>query len=440
MSLGARNRSFSQSHVWSRQREVYEALTTRAWNGGGVPEYITTNPWFAGSFARFIAAAFAQARGGEARRARTVVEVGCGSGRFAASFLDALARECASSSPEPWHAVLTDVVASNVEHLGDLPAIRRFVRSGNVECETLDVERDPLPVARAAWVVATYVLDSMPVDLFMVSGGRLYELLVDDDALADDYPGALHRLSETATRRACDATTRYPHEGWNRALAACATRAQDAVFALPVGAFGILDRIPHGAPPAGILFADYGTIVPSGPDRGLVLQPSIHGTFSFGVDFDAVRRYAEGRGGRVLTTSHRSSSLHAVFVALGGAIAAPVEAAFGRSFETTAPDDFHVVQGVIRAQFDTLSLRQLLAWVRFSDNDPHQFLAAMNALAAGLASATRGDLDELRSLVAAARQRERCVAVYPGLRAALDALDALIAARDDELARAPAIW
>ncbi|HEV7519013.1 MAG TPA: hypothetical protein VGR07_22205, partial [Thermoanaerobaculia bacterium] len=123
-----RNRRLSESLLWRLQRNFFERQGGQAWTAGTVPQYVTSNAWIADAYARIVfgwlrdwCAAPAADPGAphpslDFEQPFHVVELGCGSGRFAYHFLlrffDLLCRSALAGVPVRY--VLTDFVDGNL--------------------------------------------------------------------------------------------------------------------------------------------------------------------------------------------------------------------------------------------------------------------------------------------------------------------------------------
>src|ERR671933_153330 len=136
----------SRSLLWQLQRRFFDAQGPNAWlQDGGVPHYITTNPYIARSYARvalgFLRDCRAVAPGDptfaplDPTQPVYVVELGHGPGRFGhaflTQFLDLLARSSLKGIPIQY--VMTDVAESNVTHWRTHPSLQPFVAAGQLD-------------------------------------------------------------------------------------------------------------------------------------------------------------------------------------------------------------------------------------------------------------------------------------------------------------------
>jgi len=146
--------SLPQSMLWTLQRDFYQQRALEGWNQGIVPQYITTNPFIAGAYARVVFAFLRDCRaageepgsGGFApldlSQPLYLVELGSGPGRFAYLFLKKLLGFYRRSvlRAVPFTYVMTDFAQRNIDFWRGHPAA--WVLS--------DERRAPRRIARAS--------------------------------------------------------------------------------------------------------------------------------------------------------------------------------------------------------------------------------------------------------------------------------------------------
>jgi hypothetical protein len=321
-------RRLSESLLFTLQRRFFERGGVRAWSEGGVPSWITTNPFMARAYARLVDAFrrdFARAGGTEPL---TVIELGAGPGRFGYLFLRAMdeARKARGEREPPIFYVMTDGNPSLVHYWRDHAALEPFVDEGWVDFAHYDLGRpaDPwLSIARRPLseagrrgplvVLANYVFDCIPQDAFAVEDGRLHEVLVSLFAAEDPPdpldPDLLTRLDFAYTRREVPWDV-YRDPALDGPLGVCAREAGAASVVFP---FAALRTLEHLSGLAGgrllLLSADKGyhrvEDVRDRPEPDIVL----HGCFSLGVDFRAIGAYFDRSGGAFLFARHRHTHL-----------------------------------------------------------------------------------------------------------------------------------
>lgn len=312
--MGRQRRSppsrLSESVLWSRLRGFYEHRGPRAWDVDGVPNHVTINPGMAMRYAH-VALRYAQdcARLGLAtpQRPSPVVELGAGSGGFGYRLALALAglRRDLDLQSVRLAQVMSDLAQANVEAWRRQAGLGPLLAAGEVEAARFDVlaGTEVGPVGRASVnppvFLANYLLDSLPMDLFKVSRGRLHEGLVSLSGLPEgEEPADLQSVRMTWTYRPAPATY-YGDPDLDAALADCLGQGEEDYWVLfPVGAMRCLRNLRDLSPgPMLVVAADLGTTrFPAFPsvEPGLMIP----GAFLYGsVDFGLLARYAARLGG-----------------------------------------------------------------------------------------------------------------------------------------------
>lgn len=413
-----RERRLSDSLLWRLQRSFFDRQGVRAWTEAVVPHYVTSNPWIADSYARVVLGWLRDwsAEPLDLDHPVHVVELGCGSGRFAYLFLvrffDLLSRSPLAGLPVRY--VLTDFTEYNLDVLRSHPSLQPFVEAGLLDFACYDAGRDlevrlshsgdvlaPGAVANPVAVLANYVFDSLPQDLFTLRAGRLHEGLV---ALTSprrerdlDDPGLLSRVELTWTHRPCGPGA-YGDPDLDGLLDEYARTLGETAILVPVAS---LRSVANLARLAGdrllLLSGDKG--YSSAASLAGRAEPAfaLHGSFSLPVNFHAIGRWFTRRGGEFLASSCEAASLNVSAGLLGEPAGGWIETrlAFDDAVERHGPDDFFSTKQGIEASYGNLSLEQLLAWLRLSGWDHNIFLGCIATLLARVPEASEGQRAEL---------------------------------------------
>jgi hypothetical protein len=376
----------SASALWTLEQTFYRRHGNDAWAKDIVPHYITCNPWIADAYARTIAAFLGDCLSGgrlELGEPVYVVEVGAGSGRFAYHLRRRLSEVLGSSrlSDLRLTSVVTDFEDSKLRRLQDHPALKADLDSGRLDLAVLDLcdprglrlwqsgavlERGRNPLV----LIANYVFDSLPCDVFAVRGGRLHEGLVSISSDRADSvvgePDDLDSLQMTWDFEEADPTTIDDPD--LRAVAATyEAELDDSVFLVPTGAQRCLNQFRSiaGSSPLLALVADKGhartqDLLGAGPPAFV----THNGCFSLMVNFDALARAAGRAGGRAYLPRHRPTSLvvGAFCYADGMALSE-----FDRSYaevESGGPDDLFTLRSALQAGQGAQDIDQFLGYLR----------------------------------------------------------------------------
>ncbi|MGA2127574.1 MAG: tetratricopeptide repeat protein, partial [Xanthobacteraceae bacterium] len=240
-------------------------------------------------------------------------------------------------------------------------------------------------------------------DLFHLQDGRawrcLVSLAVDEDPDTLDAAALLAALQihyddePLAAPAYQEAWLQGPLDDYRRSL-------RGTYLLFPADGLRCLDRLAALAPRGLlVLSADKGEhrlqALDGRPPPGLVR----HGSVSLPVNYHAFACFCEQRGGLALTpTSHH----HSICVAALLMLAQPercfaTRSAFQRTVGDFGPDDFYTITKQARRHISQLSAADILAYLRLSHHDSHQFgryLPRLQELAPAFDAATREDVAE----------------------------------------------
>ena len=402
-------RPLPESALWAIQRSFYETNGGQAWAGGSVPHYITCNPG--------IARGYAQAVLGFARDCRAagelpsgavlrILEVGGGSGRFAALLLHWVTDLLATSSLADVEIryILTDFNDSRLREFEDHPGLAGEREAGRLRLLLMDAA-DPAASGAPAQdvglgpgerpgplvVVANYVLDSLPQECVALRDRQVHRGL-----LTTTSPRRIEGTPQPTDLADLDFAWDFDPTGGPEGLdphlddllSEYATTLDDTVLLLPTAAVECLRVIcRERATPTLALLADKGTT----RRRDLLgLAPpglALHGgCFSFMVNFDALAGVVQRWGGLALHPPDRAANLVVAAYLLPGreaSVAVPwpeTALAYAGHLGTAGPDDWFLVHGMLGSREADLSIEQALAVLRVSWWDPAVFLRLAPAL------------------------------------------------------------
>lgn len=417
----------SESLIWAVQRRYFQSLGVSAWSEGHVPFYVTSNPFFADAYARAAAGFYRDAcpepdalatAGGRLR----VIEFGAGHGRFSYLFLTRLLELLAGSPLRglPLRYQMTDFSPATLAAWTQHPALRRLVAEGVLEFARFDAEDPdwprPLvpepaggpaaePPAGPLVLIANYFFDSVPADCFTVSGGRLAEKLITIQAppsLDLTRSDSFGRLELSFRSRPVEAGG-YGEPDLDRLLVDYTTELGEGDFLLPVAALRCLRFFAERAGgPVLVLAADKGH--PHTRDLGRATEPGFvqhGGCFSLMVNFDALARFTEARGGRSFRLARAAHHLQFAGYLLGPGEGRweVTEQALLAGFEEFGPDDFYSLKAVLDAQAGVVSVPQALAYLRLSHWDPDCFLSCYPRLLELAGEVSDRERAELASMI-----------------------------------------
>ena len=191
-----KQKRLSESLIWGFQRAAYQEQGIENWRQGTLPYYVTCNPFIAAAYAKLVFAYFrdcCQANPHlDLNYPLYIVELGSGTGRFAYYFLKKFQQLHQDSRLKhiPFKYVMTDFTADNITYWRNHSHLQPMIESGILDFASFDIERDaelalhlsqerltPENAHNPIVILANYVFDSVPQDLFSIVNGQLYERL-----------------------------------------------------------------------------------------------------------------------------------------------------------------------------------------------------------------------------------------------------------------------
>jgi tetratricopeptide (TPR) repeat protein len=303
-----------------------------------------------------------------------VVELAAGPGHFGYLFLRALLslqQGVPELAPLRLRFVMTDLAPANVEAWAASDRLRPFAEQGVLEFGVLDAQRgEELRLQRSGetlragaprnptLLIANYLFDSLPQDLFWVQDKELVEgavtLRSDREEDLGQADAALLARLELAFEPRPAARPCYDDPLAERVLEGYRQRLRDGSFLFPVGALGVLRNVGRlFGPRTVVLAADKGEADESElPSRGTPRLTLHGGFFSLGVDFNALGLYAKEGGGDVLHSPGRDRRLRVAAFLLGGdrTCFAETRLAFGEAVGRFSPLDYFALSHQLRRQ------------------------------------------------------------------------------------------
>ncbi|MEH6527756.1 MAG: hypothetical protein V7723_16935 [Sneathiella sp.] len=233
-------------------------------------------------------------------------------------------------------------------------------------------------------VIANYVFDGLPHDLFEIRNGQLRtrHIRCKLDPVADD----ISDIAKTATIDYQDtdcAKNYYRHTGWNALLDKYRTEEKNLNFAVPVGGLTAIEKMSSlTTGPMFMIASDFGdsdmSAIRSLPKRHV----ATNGCYSVRVNFHAVSKYLEQIGGNFYAPEHSKSSLETVGLVtnLGKSKYKSLTHAFQSHIRNFGPDEFFMLKKVVERNFDSHNFQNIIGLLRISHWDAKFFCGCAPAL------------------------------------------------------------
>lgn len=399
---------FSESALWSAQRQYFQSQGINPWRNNKIPFYATSNPLLARSYAKMVVEFWQDAIASgsvDTRLPMPIIEMGCGSGTFTFLFLSALEAELEQSAigGATWVLICTDLSEVNGRYIINHPKLRRFVQEGKLEVGCFDVETQSVvnlssghtltTFTNPCVAIANYLFDSLTQDLFHLHYGALYEAQVGlgfhhDEAVDESSARAVenHVFEADSPFNNMEVDYRWSpvrSMDWLSSpvqdqILSYASSFESSVLLYPTGAIHCISHLQSMAKNGLlILAADKGFCSEQSARLQEVPVPSVQGSFSLPVNFNALDRYCESQGGLSWFSQHRDDGL--VYAAM---IFSPkvemfgnTQSAFYTNFESNSPDHIiPIVRGLQSRCEDSgrgeFSLPEMLSYIQLAGYCP----------------------------------------------------------------------
>lgn len=328
----------SSSTLWLWMKQYYRDGGVAVWTGGDIPFHITNTPVLAAQWASAIFELlrdFQRLGQLDPRAPIEIVELGPGTGRHAFYLLRELARverDTRLLHPEGYRLVLrlAELGEKGLANLERHPQLQPYLATGRLQLSRFDIaeEEHPTPWPNAAnapaapspspnpiFVIANYVLDSLPHDVLrMVEGQGFLGLatIAVKGWQPDRDPRELSDLGERIELSFSYAASevRFEHPDWNRVLDHYRA-LDDTHLPFPTGAMTFLERLRRWSQQAAVLLVADKSFVSLEQFRSLE-EPELvphGGGFSFNANVHTLGLLAEQWQGHAWHTSARDGTL-----------------------------------------------------------------------------------------------------------------------------------
>ena len=385
---------FSESSLWQRQRTYFEEMGAAVWQKGIIPHYITTNPFLANAYSQVILGFLRDVPLNHAEPLY-IIELGAGVGRLAHHFLQKFLPLLGLSpfAGLDIRYVLTDFASKTVDEWRTNATLVEWMAAGYLDYAQFDLEHprplnllyskqtlDPTKLANPLILIANYVFDSVPQDLFWVEDGKLEEYRVavhwgnstDEDEWSTD--------AELNFSKHPVPLNYYELPELNAILQTYQENLHQTVVSLPTHAITCLDYFCRDEAQAQLIIcADKGYERLEDLAYRTLPELTAHGSFSLSVNFDAIRRFVKLRQGHVLQPQQRHVHLHVTAFVWNSTIRETM-LAFYQAIAQHGPDEYFVLKSIIQEHYDELSFVQIMAWLRWTGWDAIIFLRLFERL------------------------------------------------------------
>ena len=340
---------FSQSKLWDMQSVFYKEAGIDAWNNK-IPYKITNNLTIAHAHANVIMRFFQEYASQQcpvpSPTPFIIVELGAGSGMFAFYLLKELLelRTHLNRPDLTFKYIMTDFSAKNIAYWRNHPALRQYIRSGDEEIldfaeYTVGEEMASLHLLESGldlnhstygsedakpWVViANYVFDTLPQDIFRVEDGNLLAGLTpetipeyNDDTSSLNNGKSFQQLGITIEHHSVQLPY-YNQEHFDTILAAYKDTLPNQTFLFPITGLKGINNLLHLSGQKLFLLATDKAHIDEPPsiveERADIVFHSA--SFSMSANFHAIHAFFQSIGGKSLHQPMPDSITTVLFLA-----------------------------------------------------------------------------------------------------------------------------
>lgn len=410
---------FSEAPIWELQRAYYEEKGLKAWNNDQVPQFITSNPMIATTYAEMIFG-FLQDRAGQGHLTETVtiLELGAGAGRLAFHILKKLCeiRDYAGIQLPPFRYVMSDLPSKNINSWQQHPGLTTFAKQGILDFARFDALQDtelnlvhakisirPGDLQQPLLIVANYFFDSIPQELIYVDEGKIYECEVSiqfseevdpnnpSDALSKIIPEYHYRRATSYEEKT------YPYHD---VIALYQQKLEDSHILFPVVGLTCLERLAQLSTEGFLLLtADKGDHRIENWEFAEPPELIHHGSFSLTANYHAIQHVLEQKGAHSLFTTHHYKNLNVgcILMLEEPMSYANTRLAYKRFIDRFGPDDFFSMKEWGDKQVVTMGLQQILALWRLGGYDAEWFIESSERISELLSTASDEEMLDIQS-------------------------------------------
>ncbi len=382
---------FSESMLWQLSYDYYHDKGIEAWRSGEVPHHLTSNATIGRFYAAMIFSYLKDIhKVNDTDTPVYILELGAGHGRLAFHILKHLVAFVEShNTPLPkFTYILSDIASKNLDYFSTHPQLLEYIDQGVLDVayfnatSTTEIElRHSKKTLKQGDVdqymlsIANYFFDSLPNDLYELSDGSVNSIEVSLQTKKDlesipDKP-RLNDL-ETVYRRASISTETPLDDHVIDLLNEYSKVLDQGNLMLPTTSIQCLQNIQKISTKGLLLLSMDKGYHDLESIRKLPLPDMVaHGSVSFQVNFHALAHYCKIQRGETIFAELSNFNIEVVCMLFcdDKDVFKLTKNEFHKEVDKYGPDDYLTLKRLLYSLIPTLTLQQILSFLRLSNYD-----------------------------------------------------------------------
>lgn len=314
-----KNMRFSRSVLWQYQMQYFADQGIKAWQGQ-VPFFVTSNPNIGISYAKVMFGYIkdmVEQKNYRPEQPFYILELGTGAGKFSFYCLQKLSElvEFEFGGAVKICYIMSDFTMSNISFWQQQPQLKRYLAAGSLDFACVDMTKfTEIELIHSGKVLATpdfvnglmvvgnYIFDTVPHDSFAIQDGRLFEARSDVETIARNIenkkPKDLEKLEVTFKKSLVKKHYADYDPALVQVLEEYKQQLQDTNVLIPISGIQTLEKLAELTNNKMLLIStDKGMTDLTELEGRSMPHVAFHGSFSMMVNFHAMTRYNEIKGG-----------------------------------------------------------------------------------------------------------------------------------------------